>query len=41
MKFEATPGKSEYSEVMSRALEEGIREAAAAEARFKRMSVEK
>ena len=41
MKFEATPGKSEYSKIMSKALEEGVREAEAAESRFKRMSVEK
>lgn len=41
MKFEATPGKSEYSKIMSKALEEGVREAEAAESRYKRMSVEK
>lgn len=41
MKFEATPGKSGYSKIMSKALEEGVREAEAAESRFKRMSVEK
>ena len=41
MKFRATPGKKEYSEVMNKALEAGIREAEMAEKRFRKMSAEK
>lgn len=41
MKFRATPGKKEYSEVMKKALEVGIREAEMAEKRFRKMSAEK
>ena len=41
MKFRATPGKKEYSEVMNKALEAGIHEAEMAEKRFKKMSAEK
>lgn len=41
VKFEATSGKKEYSEVMNKALEAGIREAEMAEKRFRKMSAEK
>ena len=37
VKFEATPGKREYSETMAKALEDGVREAERAERRFKEM----
>lgn len=41
MKFRATPGKKEYSEVMNKALEAGIHEAEMSEKRFNKMSAEK
>ncbi|MBR4172006.1 MAG: hypothetical protein IKR48_10180 [Kiritimatiellae bacterium] len=40
-KFEATPGRKEYSETMRRALEDGIKEAEATEHRYKEMTRQK
>ena len=40
-KFQATPGSSEYGDMMKHALEDGIQEADAAVARFRTMSKEK
>ena len=37
VKFRATPGRAEYAEVLKKALQDGIQEAAAAESRFKDM----
>lgn len=41
VKFEATPGKKEYSEIMRKALDEGIHEAESAEMKFKEMKEKK
>lgn len=41
LKFEATPGKTEYAEIMRKALEEGIREASAVGQKFKEMKEDK
>ena len=40
-KFAATPGRKEYGDLHRKALEDGIREAAAAEAKFKEMRLSK
>ena len=40
-KFAATPGRKEYRDVQRKALEDGIREAEAAEAKFKEMRLSK
>ena len=37
VKFQATPGRAEYAEVLKKALQDGIQEASAAESRFKDM----
>ena len=37
-KYEATPGRKEYGELMRKALEDGIQEAEAAAARYERWS---
>lgn len=41
VKFEATLGKNEYSEIMRKALDEGIHEAESAERKFKEMKEKK
>lgn len=41
VKFEATPGKDEYAEIMRKALEDGIREAESTATRFGIMAQEK